>query len=87
MRKIITLSIFLSVFLGYSQTKELDSLYIQLAFQKQDSLKVETSLHLIKLLYETNDQNRALQYINETENFLRVSITLKALPKPHFISH
>ena len=67
MRNIITLFIFFSMLLGFSQTKELDSLLIQLAFQKQDSLKVETSLSLIKSLYETNDYNRALKYIIESE--------------------
>lgn len=67
MRKIITLSILLYAFLGFSQTKELDSLIIQLAFQKQDSLKIETSLDLIKVLYRTNDYDRALKYIIETE--------------------
>ncbi len=63
MRKIITLFLFLSVFLGFSQTKELDSLSIQLAYQNQDSLKVETSLKLIKSLYKINDYERAIKYI------------------------
>ena len=68
MRKIITLLIiFFSIFYGYSQTKELDSLSIQLAFQNQDTLKVETSVKFINALYEIEDYNRALNYINETE--------------------
>lgn len=67
MRKIITLIILLSVFFGFSQTKELDSLSIQLAFETQDSLKVKTSLKLIKSLYELKDYDRALQYIIESE--------------------
>jgi len=67
MRKIITLIIVLSVFSGFSQTKELDSLSIQLAFETQDSLKVKTSLKLIKSLYELKDYERALQYIIESE--------------------
>ncbi|MEN3322769.1 ATP-binding protein [Mariniflexile soesokkakense] len=67
MRKIITLIILLSVFLGFSQTKELDSLSIQLAFETQDSLKIKTSLKLIKSLYEINDYDRALKYIIESE--------------------
>ncbi|MFG6685566.1 ATP-binding protein [Mariniflexile sp. HNIBRBA6329] len=57
----------MSVFLGFSQTKELDSLSIQLAFETQDSLKVKTSLKLIKLLYEIKDYDRALKYIIESE--------------------
>ena len=67
MRKIITLIIVLSVFFGFSQTKELDSLSIQLAFETQDSLKVKTSLKLIKSLYELKDYDRAMKYIVESE--------------------
>ncbi|WP_418602546.1 ATP-binding protein [Hwangdonia sp.] len=67
MRKIITLFLFMSVCSGFSQSEELDSLSIQLAFQNQDSLKVDTSLKLIKLLYETNDFDRAIKYIIESE--------------------
>ena len=67
MRKIITLIIILFVFLGHSQTKELDSLSIQLAFENQDTLKVRTSLKLIKSLYDIKDYDRALKYIIESE--------------------
>lgn len=67
MRKIITLISILCVFLGYSQTKEIDSLSIQLAFQAQDTSKVNTSLKLIKSLYNINDFDRALKYIIESE--------------------
>ena len=78
MRKTITLIIiFLSVFYGYSQTNELDSLSIQLAYQNQDSLKVETSLNLIKSLYSIKDYDRALKYIiasEELSNNLNYSI-------------
>lgn len=52
---------------GYSQTKEIDSLSIQLAFQNQDSIKVETSLKLIKSLYQIKDYDRALKYVIESE--------------------
>jgi signal transduction histidine kinase len=52
---------------GYSQTKEIDSLSIQLAFQNQDSTKVDTSLKLIKSLYDLNDFDRALEYIIKSE--------------------
>tara|TARA_R110002096_G_scaffold15092_2_gene53253 strand:+ start:4972 stop:7002 length:2031 start_codon:yes stop_codon:yes gene_type:complete len=52
---------------GYSQTKEIDSLSIQLAFQNQDSIKVDTSIKLIKSLYNINDFDRALEYILKSE--------------------
>ncbi|WP_372755587.1 ATP-binding protein [Mariniflexile sp.] len=67
MRKIITLFTILFVFLSQSQTKELDSLSIQLAFETQDASKIETSLKLIKLLYDIKDYDRALKYIIESE--------------------
>ncbi|WP_406684766.1 tetratricopeptide repeat-containing sensor histidine kinase [Seonamhaeicola sp. MEBiC1930] len=67
MRKIITLIIFLSVAIGFSQTNDIDSLTIDLAYQTQDSLKVDTSLKLIKSLYEIEDFERALKYIIQSE--------------------
>jgi two-component system, sensor histidine kinase and response regulator len=67
MRKIITLLLFLLVYSGYSQTKEIDSLFIQLAYQKTDTLKVDTSLKLIQKLYDIEEYDRALKYIFESE--------------------
>ena len=68
MGRIITLIlIFLSIIPGFSQTKEIDSLSIQLAFQSQDSTKVETSLNLIKSLYEIKEFDRALKYIIQSQ--------------------
>ena len=67
MKKLITLIIFLSVFTGFSQTMEQDSLTIQLAFQKADTSKVKTSLRLVKVLYNQGDYNKALQYIAQSE--------------------
>ncbi|MEP1487071.1 MAG: tetratricopeptide repeat-containing sensor histidine kinase [Algibacter sp.] len=68
MRKIITLIIIiLSMKAGFSQNTDIDSLSIQLAFQKADSLKVDTSLYLIKSLYTIKEYDRALKYIIESE--------------------
>jgi len=55
------------VYSGYAQTKEIDSLYIQLAFEESDTLKVDTSLKLIKNLYDIEDYDKALKYIYESE--------------------
>lgn len=74
MRKIITLIIFLSYFFGLSQTKEIDSLSLQLAYQAQDTLKVKTSLKIIKSLYNIKDYERASKYIIESE---KLSTSLK----------
>ncbi|MBO3098475.1 tetratricopeptide repeat-containing sensor histidine kinase [Gelidibacter pelagius] len=67
MKRLITLAAFFAVLSGFAQTKEIDSLAIQLAFQKQDSSKVDTSIHLIKALYKAQDYQKALSYISETE--------------------
>ena len=57
----------LSMCVSFSQTNDIDSLALELAFQEQDSLKVETSLKLIKGLYEINEYERAIKYIIESE--------------------
>ncbi|MGB3608411.1 MAG: tetratricopeptide repeat-containing sensor histidine kinase [Psychroserpens sp.] len=50
-----------------SQTNEIDSLTVQLAFQKQDSSKINTSIHLIRALYDSSSYKKALTYIDNTE--------------------
>lgn len=67
MKNLIGIIIFLFVVAGFSQTREQDSLTIQLAFQKSDTSKVETSLRLIKSLYNSEEYNKALQFISESE--------------------
>ncbi|WP_344788057.1 tetratricopeptide repeat-containing sensor histidine kinase [Postechiella marina] len=68
MRKIIVLIILcLSMNFVWSQNKIIDSLSIELAYQKADSLKVDTSLYLIKNLYAAKNYDKALKYIIESE--------------------
>ncbi|MFC4720715.1 ATP-binding protein [Geojedonia litorea] len=67
MKQLITLTAFLSVLVCLSQTHEIDSLAIQLAYQKQDTTKVKTSVKLIKALYQVKDFKKALLYIDQTE--------------------
>jgi len=68
MKQLITLTAFLfTIFSSLSQTKEQDSLVMQFAFQKLDSTKVDTSIELIKSFYNSNDYQKALGYIFETE--------------------
>lgn len=50
----------------FSQNEKIDSLTVQLAYQSQDSVKVDTSLRLIKELYKVKDYKKALLYINQT---------------------
>ncbi len=58
---------FLSVYIGLAQTNDIDSLIIELAYQKQDSLKVDTSLKLITALYNAKEYDRALKHIIQSE--------------------
>ena len=67
MRRITILLIMLSISIGFSQTDDIDKLALELAFQEQDSLKVETSLKIIKALYDINDYERAREYILKSE--------------------
>jgi len=67
MRRITTLLIMLSISIGFSQTDDIDNLALELAFQEQDSLKVETSLKIIKALYDIKDYERAREYILKSE--------------------
>lgn len=67
MRRITTLFIMLSISIGFSQTDDIDNLALELAFQEQDSLKVETSLKIIKALFDIKDYERAREYILKSE--------------------
>ncbi|WP_299227667.1 tetratricopeptide repeat-containing sensor histidine kinase [uncultured Psychroserpens sp.] len=67
MKQLITLAVLCSSLFCFSQTIEIDSLMVQLAYQKQDSSKVDTSLRLVKALYEAKSYKKALTYIDNTE--------------------
>ncbi len=68
MKYLVTLTaILLTVFTGLSQTKEQDSLTIQLAFQQETTDKIDTSILLIKSLYNSGDYTKALRYVQESE--------------------
>ena len=67
MKQLITLTVLFISFFCFSQTKEIDSLTVALAFQEQDSVKIKTSLKLIEALYNSNSYNKALKYIENTE--------------------
>jgi len=67
MKQLITIAAFFCVLFGLSQTKEIDSLTIELAYQSQDSSKVDISLRLIKALYQTKDYDKALLFITQTQ--------------------
>ncbi|SDB66978.1 Signal transduction histidine kinase [Flavobacteriaceae bacterium MAR_2010_188] len=67
MKWLLTITTFLSVFFCFSQTDEIDRLTIELAYQKQDTTKVITSLQLIKSLVETENFKKAILYLEQTD--------------------
>ncbi|OUR99469.1 ATP-binding protein [Flavobacteriales bacterium 33_180_T64] len=67
MKQLITLAVFCTSLLCFSQTNEIDSLTVHLSFQKQDSSKVDTSLRLVKALYDAKSYKKALTYIENAE--------------------
>ncbi len=66
MKQLLTLAVCLTSLFIFSQNEKIDELTVQLAYQNQDSTKVDMSLMLINELYTTNDYSKALLYINET---------------------
>ncbi len=67
--------------LVFSQNEELDSLTIQLAYQSPDSTKVDTSVSIIKLLFETKDYNKAQKFIELSETLAKDLDYKKGLAK------
>ena len=68
MKQLITLTaILFTAFSALSQTKEQDSLTIQLAFQQENTDKVDTSIALIRSYYESADYSKALQIVQLSE--------------------
>jgi signal transduction histidine kinase len=66
MKQLLTLAVCLVSLFIFSQNENIDQLTVQLAYQNQDSTKVDLSLVLINELYAIEDYKKALLYINET---------------------
>ena len=67
MKKLIVFLFILFSISGYSQNDELESLMLDLSFQDNDSTKIDTSLQIIKILYDNENYDRALNFIKRTE--------------------
>lgn len=65
--RFLTFVFVLFILFANAQSKELDSLTLQLAFQKPDSSKVDTSIKLIDILYSNEDYKKAIMFIDESE--------------------
>jgi len=66
MKQLPTLAACLISFFIFSQNEKIDELTVQLAYQNQDSTKVDMSLMLINELYAIEEYSKALLYVNET---------------------
>ncbi len=66
-RQFFTFLTLFSILFVTAQNKELDSLTLQLAFQKPDTAKVNTSIKLIDILYNQKDYKKAIMFIDESE--------------------
>jgi signal transduction histidine kinase len=84
MKRLLTVLIICCCIYSYSQTREQDSIAVALAYQTQDSLKVDTSISLIKSLYKTKNYKKALQYINQTEKLATQLNYKKRLAQVHY---
>ena len=61
----IIIACFLSLFV-FSQNEKIDNLTVQLAYQEQDSTKVDISVLLIDELLKIGNYDKALLYVNQT---------------------
>jgi len=66
MKQLMTLTLCLLTFIGFSQNERIDDLTVKLAYHEADSTKVDLSLMLIEELYTVKDFEKALLYVNQT---------------------
>lgn len=66
MKQLITLTVCLLTFIGFSQNERIDDLTVKLAYHEADSTKVDLSLMLVDELYAVEDYEKALLYVNQT---------------------
>lgn len=66
MKQLLTLAVCLVSLFVFSQNERIDDLTVKLAYQNQDSTKVDMSLMLIDELFAIKDYKKALLYINQT---------------------
>ncbi|MBO3117198.1 tetratricopeptide repeat-containing sensor histidine kinase [Winogradskyella sp. DF17] len=66
MKHVLTYAFFLVSIFIFSQNDKIDNLSVQLAYQQQDSTKVNLSIELIDELYAIGEYKKALLYVNQT---------------------
>ena len=84
MKQLITLAALLLTLFMSAQNEKIDSLTVQLAYQNQDSTKVDTSLLLIEELYKIEDYKKALLFINQTTQLSKKLNYTKGLAESNY---
>ncbi|WP_188375152.1 ATP-binding protein [Winogradskyella haliclonae] len=82
---LMTFAICLCAFTSFAQNAKIDSLTVRLAYQNQDSTKVETSLLLINELYAIEDYTKALLFIDQTSELSKTLNYEKGLAETNYI--
>ncbi|MBT8243900.1 MAG: tetratricopeptide repeat-containing sensor histidine kinase [Winogradskyella sp.] len=85
MKQLMIYAICLCALFSFAQNAKIDSLTLRLAYQNQDSTKIETSLLLIKELYSIKDYNKALLYIDQNTEFSKSLGYKKGLAENNYI--
>lgn len=85
MKQLITYAICLCALFNFAQNAKIDSLTVRLAYQNQDSTKVETSLLLINELFDAKDYKKALLFIDQTSELSKTLNYNKGLAESNYI--
>ena len=85
MKQLITYAICLFTVFMFAQNAKIDSLTVKLAYQEQDSNKIETSLLLINELYIAKDYKKALLFITQTSELSKTLNYDKGLAQSSYI--
>lgn len=65
-QRLFIITALMLVLFARSQNEQIDNLILEIAYQTQDSAKIDTSIKLIELLYKTKEYKKALLYIEQT---------------------
>ncbi|MFP4847254.1 ATP-binding protein [Winogradskyella sp. PE311] len=81
MKQLLTLAACVLSFFIFSQNEKIDDLTVKLTYLEADSTKVDMSLNLIEELYNIEDYDKALPYVNETAKLSQKLNYTKGLAK------
>jgi signal transduction histidine kinase len=84
MKRLLTYAVLLASISIFSQNEKIDNLTVQLAYQQQDSTKVNLSIELIEELYAIGDYKKALLYVNQTAKLSKSLNYIKGLAESSY---